>query len=77
MQPSDLVVVRSAGNTHFRYAIADGVHGVYAEHTLIMVMGHSACGTVNAARNDAPLTSAGTTGRSAPASPQVKTWKRP
>ena len=27
----------------------DGVHGVCAEHTLIMVMGHSACGAVNAA----------------------------
>ena len=55
--PSDLFVVRSAGNTAFDDAIASMEFTVSALNTpLIMVMGHSACGAVNAARNDAPLT---------------------
>ena len=55
--PSDLFVIRSAGNTAFSNAIGSLEFGV--EHLgtpLIMVMGHSACGAVQAARNDAPLT---------------------
>ena len=55
--PSDLFVVRRAGNTAFDDAIASMEFTVSALNTpLIMVMGHSACGAVNAARNDAPLT---------------------
>lgn len=55
--PSDLFVVRSAGNTAFNDAIASMEFTVSALNTpLIMVMGHSACGAVKAARNDAPLT---------------------
>ena len=55
--PSDLFVVRSAGNTAFDDAIASMEFTVSALKTpLIMVMGHSACGAVKAARNDAPLT---------------------
>ena len=55
--PSDLFVVRSAGNTAFDDAIASMEFTVAALNTpLIMVMGHSACGAVNAARSDAPLT---------------------
>ena len=55
--PSDLFVVRSAGNTAFDDAVASMEFTVSALQTpLIMVMGHSACGAVKAARNDAPLT---------------------
>ena len=55
--PSDLFVVRSAGNTASDDAIASMEFTVSALNTpLIMVMGHSGCGAVKAARNDAPLT---------------------
>lgn len=55
--PSDLFVVRSAGNTAFDDAIASMEFTVSALNTpLIMVMGHSGCGAVKAARNDVPLT---------------------
>ena len=55
--PSDLFVVRSAGNTAFDDAIASMEFAVSALKTpLIMVMGHSACGAVAAARNTNPLT---------------------
>ena len=55
--PSDLFVVRSAGNTAFDDAVASMEFTVSAlQSPLIMVMGHSACGAVKAARNDAPLT---------------------
>lgn len=55
--PSDLFVIRSAGNTAFDNAIASLEYCVAVLETpLIMVMGHSACGAVKAARNDAPLT---------------------
>ena len=55
--PSDLFVVRSAGNTAFDNAVASMEFTVSALNTpLIMVMGHSACGAVKAARDGAPLT---------------------
>jgi len=55
--PSDLFVIRSAGNTAFDNAIASLEYCVAVLETpLIMVMGHSACGAVQAARDDAPLT---------------------
>ena len=55
--PSDLFVVRSAGNTAFDDAIASMEFTVSALNTpLIMVMGHSGCGAVSAARNSDPLT---------------------
>ena len=55
--PSDLFVIRSAGNTAFDDAIASLEYCVAVLETpLIMVMGHSACGAVKAARDDAPLT---------------------
>jgi len=55
--PSDLFVVRSAGNTAFDNAVASMEFTVSALKTpLIMVMGHSGCGAVKAARNDASLT---------------------
>ncbi|TCD57939.1 carbonic anhydrase [Synechococcus sp. BS55D] len=51
--PSDLFVIRSAGNTAFDDAIASMEFGVLALKTpLIMVMGHSACGAVKAAQGD-------------------------
>jgi len=55
--PSDLFVIRSAGNTAFSNAIGSLEFGV--EHLgtpLIMVMGHSGCGAVTAARDHEPLT---------------------
>jgi carbonic anhydrase len=55
--PSDLFVIRSAGNTAFDDAIASLEYGVAVLKTpLIMVMGHSACGAVDAARKSDPLT---------------------
>ena len=55
--PADLFVIRSAGNTAFDNAIASLEFGVATLHTpLIMVMGHSDCGAVKAARDSAPLT---------------------
>ena len=55
--PSDLFVVRSAGNTAFNDAIASLEYTVGVLKTpLIMVMGHSACGAVKAARDNTPLT---------------------
>ena len=55
--PSDLFVIRSAGNTAFDDAIASLEYSVAVLKTpLIMVMGHSSCGAVKAARDDAPLT---------------------
>lgn len=55
--PSDLFVVRSAGNTVFDQAIASMEFTVSILRTpLIMVMGHSGCGAVTAARNHTPLT---------------------
>ncbi len=55
--PADLFVIRSAGNTAFDDAIASMEYSVIALKTpLIMVMGHSNCGAVVAARNADPLT---------------------
>ena len=55
--PSDLFVIRSAGNTAFDEAIASLEYAVSVLQTpLILVMGHSGCGAVTAARSDAPLT---------------------
>jgi carbonic anhydrase len=53
----ELYQVRSAGNTAFDQAIASldyavGVLGV----SLVLVLGHSRCGAVQAAMSDAPLT---------------------
>ena len=53
----ELYQVRSAGNTAFDQAIASldyavGVLGV----SLVLVLGHSGCGAVQAAMSDAPLT---------------------
>ena len=54
--PSDLFVIRSAGNTAFDEAIASMEYSVdVLETPLIMVMGHSSCGAVDAARNSKPL----------------------
>jgi len=49
--PADLFVIRSAGNTAFDDAIASIEFGVLVLKTpLVMVMGHSACGAVEAAQ---------------------------
>jgi carbonic anhydrase len=54
--PSDLFVIRSAGNTAFDEAIASMEYSVdVLETPLIMVMGHSSCGAVDAARGNKPL----------------------
>ena len=54
--PSDLFVVRSAGNTAFTEAVASLEYAVSVLGTpLILVMGHSNCGAVTAAQNHAPL----------------------
>ena len=54
--PSDLFVIRSAGNTAFDAAIASIEYSVTAlKSPLIMVMGHSNCGAVKAARQSEPL----------------------
>ncbi|QBE70351.1 Carbonic anhydrase beta class [Synechococcus sp. WH 8101] len=54
--PADLFVIRSAGNTAFAAAIASVEFSVLELATpLVMVMGHSGCGAVTAARSgDAP-----------------------
>jgi carbonic anhydrase len=54
--PADLFVIRSAGNTAFAAAIASVEFSVLELATpLVMVMGHSGCGAVRAARSgDAP-----------------------
>ena len=55
--PADLFVIRSAGNTAFDEAIASMEYSVSVLGCqLIMVMGHSSCGAVDAARRDEPLT---------------------
>ena len=55
--PSDLFVIRSAGNTAFDEAIASMEYSVsILECPLIMVMGHSSCGAIEAARRHEPLT---------------------
>ena len=55
--PSDLFVIRSAGNTAFDEAVASIEYSVDVLKTqLIMVMGHSSCGAVDAARRREPLT---------------------
>ena len=55
--PSDLFVIRSAGNTAFDEAIASMEYSVSnLGCPLIMVMGHSSCGAVEAARRHEPLT---------------------
>lgn len=55
--PSDLFVIRSAGNTAFNEAIASLEYAVSVLETpLILVMGHSRCGAIMAARSPAPLT---------------------
>ena len=55
--PSDLFVIRSAGNTAFNEAIASLEYAVSVLKTpLILVMGHSRCGAITAARSNAPLT---------------------
>ena len=55
--PSDLFVIRSAGNTAFNEAIASLEYAVSILQTpLILVMGHSGCGAVTAARSTTPLT---------------------
>ena len=54
--PADLFVIRSAGNTAFDDAIASLEYSVTAlKSPLIMVMGHSNCGAVIAARQSDPL----------------------
>ena len=54
--PSDLFVIRSAGNTAFDEAIASMEYSVEVLETpLIMVMGHSSCGAVGTARSSQPL----------------------
>ena len=53
----ELFEVRCAGNTAFDDAIASLEYAVSALDTsLILVMGHSGCGAVQAAMADAPLT---------------------
>ena len=55
--PSDLFVIRSAGNTAFDEAIASMEYSVSRLGCpLIMVMGHSSCGAIDAARRHEPLT---------------------
>ena len=54
--PSDLFVIRSAGNTAFDEAIASMEYSVdVLETPLIMVMGHSSCGAIAKARRHDPL----------------------
>jgi len=55
--PGELFVIRSAGNTAFTEAVASIEYSVSVLNTpLVMVMGHSGCGAVQAAMNDASLT---------------------
>ncbi|MFM8524717.1 MAG: carbonic anhydrase [Cyanobacteriota bacterium] len=54
---SDLFVIRSAGNTAFDDAIASLEYAISHLGTqLVLVMGHSSCGAVKAARGSDPLT---------------------
>ena len=54
---SDLFVIRSAGNTAFGEAVASLEYAISALGTqLVLVMGHSSCGAVTAARGSDPLT---------------------
>ena len=54
---SDLFVVRAAGNTAFNDAVGSLEYGVgHLGIPLILVMGHSGCGAVQAARSSNPLT---------------------
>lgn len=54
---SDLFVIRSAGNTAFDQAIASLEYAVgHLGTPLVLVMGHSSCGAVTAARSADPLT---------------------
>ena len=53
--PNNLFVIRSAGNTAFDEAIASMEYSVsILGCPLIMVMGHSSCGAIQAARRHAP-----------------------
>ena len=55
--PGELFVIRSAGNTAFTEAIASIEYSVSVLKTpLVMVMGHSGCGAVQAAMSSAALT---------------------
>ena len=55
--PGELFVIRSAGNTAFTEAVASIEYSVSVLNTpLVMVMGHSGCGAVQAAMNEASLT---------------------
>lgn len=54
---SDLFVIRSAGNTAFGDAVASLEYAISHLGTeLVLVMGHSSCGAVKAARASDPLT---------------------
>ena len=53
---SDLFVVRSAGNTAFSAAVGSLEYAVgHLGIPLVLVVGHSGCGAVQAARSSAPL----------------------
>ena len=55
--PGELFVIRSAGNTAFTEALASIEYSVSELNTsLVMVMGHTGCGAVQAATSDNPLT---------------------
>ena len=55
--PGELFVIRSAGNTVFTEAVASIEYSVSVLNTpLVMVMGHSGCGAVQAAMNKEVLT---------------------
>ena len=55
--PGELFVIRSAGNTAFTEAVASIEYSVSVLKTpLVMVMGHSGCGAVQAALSSADLT---------------------
>ena len=55
--PGELFVIRNAGNTAFTEAIASIEYSVSVLKTpLVMVMGHSGCGAVQAAMSSAALT---------------------
>jgi len=55
--PSDLFVIRSAGNTAFDDAVASLEYAVdHLQVPLVLVVGHSGCGAVTAALSNDPLT---------------------
>lgn len=55
--PSDLFVIRSAGNTAFDDAVASLEYAVdHLQVPLVLVVGHSGCGAVTAALSSDPLT---------------------